>query len=135
LTALVLLSGLAAGTCHVLGASREDTEAGVAAAVRAGGERDAIYTAVLWQPDWYPHALPFRYRAPGVHDGDMDIREPAAIPAGDAPGGDRPVIVVTRKTDPEKYALHALWAPILRGRRLAQTLSVDDATRVYVFEP
>lgn len=132
LTALVLFSGLMAGTCHVLGASREDTEAGVAAAVRAGAGRDAIYTAVLWQPDWYPHTLPFRYR--GVHEADLDVREPGEIPAGDAPGGERPVIVVTRKTDPERFALRALWAPILRGRRLVETIPVDEATRVYVFE-
>src|SRR5262245_65002882 len=76
LTALVLLAGLAAGACHVLGASRENTEAGVDAAIRAGGDRNALYTAILWQPDWYPHALPFRYRAPGVHAADLDVREP-----------------------------------------------------------
>lgn len=134
LNAIVLLSAMAAGSCHVLGASRENTEAGVVAAIDAGRDRNAIYTAVLWQPDWYPHALPFRYRAPGVHDSDMDIREPQEIPAGDAPDGDRPVIVVTRKTEPEGYALRSLWAPIRRGRRLAETIHVDAATRVYVFE-
>lgn len=134
-TALVLLSALAAGTCHVLGASREDTEAGVVAAVRAGLGRDALYTAVLWQPDWYPHTLPFRFRAPGVHDGDLDVREPEEIPPGDAPGGERTVIVVTRRTEPERYAFRELWAPILRERRLAQTLEIDAVTRVYVFEP
>jgi hypothetical protein len=133
-TALVLLAGLTAGACHALGASREDTEAGVVAAVQAGRDRNALYTAVLWQPDWYPHALPFRYRAPGVHDADMDVREPAEIPPGDAPGGERDVIVVTRRTEPERHAFRELWVPILQGRHLAETLQIDAVTRVYVFE-
>jgi len=133
-TALVLLASLAAGASHALGASREDTEAGVVAAVSAGRDRNALYTAVLWQPDWYPHTLPFRFRAPGVHDAELDVREPAEVPPGDAPGGERDVIVVTRRTEPERYALRELWAPILRGRHLAQILQVDAVTRVYVFE-
>lgn len=134
LTAIVLLSSLAAGTCHVSGASREDTEAGVVAALGAGKDRNAIYTAVLRQPYWYPHVLPLRYCARGVRDTDMDVREPHEIPAVDAPGGDRPVIVVTRKTEPEGDAFRSMWDSIRRGRRLVQTLRVDAATRVYVFE-
>lgn len=133
-TAIVLLAGMAAGACHVLGASRENTEAGVAAAVRAGRDRNALHTALLWQQDWYPHTLPYRYGAGGGRDAPLDIREPQEIPAGDAPGGDRPVIAVTRWTEPERYAFHELWAPIRQGRRLAQTIQVDAATRVYVFE-
>ena len=121
--------------CHALGAPRENTKEGVRAALRAGESRGALNTAVLWQPAFFPHALPFRYSLPAFHDSDVDFREPNEIPVGDAPGK-RAVVVVTSKTEPVgPRAYPGLWDSIRRGRRLADTLPIDAATRVYVYEP
>ena len=89
---------------------------------------------MLWQPEGYPHCLPYRYcGAPGL--AEIDLREPGEIPAGDAPGGERPIIVVTRSTNPEGFRSDpTLWNPIRQGRRIAEMLQIDPSTRVYVYE-
>ncbi|MFT4840295.1 MAG: hypothetical protein ACJA0V_000317 [Planctomycetota bacterium] len=132
---VVLLAGFVAGLCHAHGASREDIEAGVRAALSVGQGRDAVYSAVLMQPVHYPHVMPWKYSADAATTSGLDVREPYEVPAGNAPGGQRPVIVVTRKSDPEgPRAIKRLWGSILVGRQLVETLEIDSATRVYVFE-
>jgi hypothetical protein len=87
-----------------------------------GAPRGALYTALLWQPGWYPHALPYMAYAP-----DAGAIEPDQVPPG-APDG-RPVIVVARRRLP--YG----WEAIEAGRKLERTWQLDEATFVHLYVP
>lgn len=125
---------LLCGVCQVLGAPREDTEGGVRAALARGSTRDAIYTAVLWQPPWYPHTLPWTYSTGDLRGLPLDVREPHDVPDGDQ--SSRAVVVVTRKARPQGMHVQAgVWDSIRRHRRLVEIVVIDGSTRVYVYEP
>ena len=131
---LVIAAFLFAGIGQLRGESREDTERGVEVALQEGANRDAIYTAVLWQPAWYPHTLPWRFLDAEPRTGPVEVLEPTDVPPGDR--SDRPVVVVTRKARPRgEHVLAGVWDSIERGRRLVKAVAVDPATRVYVYEP
>ena len=54
----------------------------------------------------------------------------------EVPRDDRPVFVVTRKSEPEgRYLQEGLWDATAAGRRLDCVVEVDEATRVYVYVP
>ena len=80
---------------------------------------------MLWQPEWYPQCLPFRYCAPSA-----DFCEPKDVPPGSE---GREVIVVTRKSEHWSQPHH--WKAILVGRKMTAIHRIDGATRVYVFSP
>ena len=123
----LLVAGLAAGLCQSVGDSREDTEAGVRAALEVEAE-NPIYTAVLWQPPWYPHTTPWLY---GDLPAGLDVREPRDVPGGAA--AEQTVVVVTRRSRPEDGGQDELWGPIIRERELRDVVEIDDVTRVYVY--
>jgi hypothetical protein len=128
-TTALVLAGLASGTLHVSGNSRENMRGAVGTAVEAGEPIGAIYTAVLWQPLWYPHALPFQVYAPGVA-----TCEPGEVPP--AIGGERrPVVVVTRDVAVKgDRSMPGAWGTIRKGRHIVRDLWVDQTIRVVVFE-
>lgn len=125
----LLVTSLATGTCHVLGEARENMRGAVGTAVEIGRPIGAIYTAVLWQPTWYPHALPYEIYAPGVESCEPDEVPPAVD------GEKRPVVVITRHVSlTGDMSMPVEWLSIRKGRRIAQNLWIDQAMRVVVFE-
>jgi len=125
----LLLASLASGTCHVLGASRENMRGAVGTAIEVGRPIGAIYTALLWQPTWYPHALPYQVYAPEVQS-----CEPEEVPPA-VDGERRPVVVVTRNVYlTGELSMPAKWLSIRKGRKLSQDLWIDHTIRVAVFE-
>ena len=128
-TTLVTLS-LVTGVCHVLGEARENVRGAVGVAVEAGRPIGAIYTAVLWQPTWYPHALPFEYYAP-----DVQRFEPNDVPPA-VDGERRPVVAITRQVSLTGDAsMPEAWLSIRKGRRITRDVWIDHEIRVVVFEP
>ncbi|MFN0006587.1 MAG: hypothetical protein ACKVXR_01665 [Planctomycetota bacterium] len=126
----LVLASLASGSCHVLGQSRENMRGAVGTAIELGRPVGAIYTAVLWQPTWYPHALPFEFYAP-----EVERFEPTQVPpAGD--GEKRPVVVITRHVSLSgKMGMPEEWKSIRKGRRVTKTVWIDQSIGVVVFEP
>lgn len=126
----LVLASLASGTCHVLGESRENIRGAVGTAIEIGRPIGAIYTAILWQPTWYPHALPFEVYAP-----EVERFEPTEIPPA-GPGERRPVVVITRHVSLSgKMGMPEKWLSIRKGRRVGETVWIDQAIGVVVFEP
>ena len=134
--ALILSAAFAAGTGHVMGKAREDVRTGVQTALEIGNALQAengqspIYTAVLKQPPYFPNKILFQVYAPGVK-----AMEPKDVPPGWAEGGDRPVIVFSRKVSPEMNGPDRdYWHDIQNGRKLKDNgVRVDAATSVFVF--
>jgi hypothetical protein len=127
---LLLAASLAIGVSHVLGASRENMRGAVETAVKTGREEGAILTAILWQPPWYPHALPYLVYAPGV-----EACEPQDVPPAGA-AERRPVVVITRNVAfAGENSLPIEWRTIREGRRFARSLWIDNSIEVAVFEP
>lgn len=123
----LVLSCLVMGTSHALGASREDTRAGVRSALREGGP-EALYTCVLWQPPWYSDRLPLQVYAPLAAS-----CEPKEVPRATDSGGARRVVVTTRFPTWGKDP--ARWSTIRAGRELVKTVQVDHVTWVHVLDP
>lgn len=126
----LVLASLAGGICHVLGESRENMRGAVGTAIEIGRPIGAIYTAVLWQPTWYPHALPFEVYAP-----EVESLEPEQIPPA-GPAERRPVVVITRHVSLSgKMSMPKEWRSIREGRRVAESVWIDQSIGVVVFEP
>ncbi|MCB9882524.1 MAG: hypothetical protein H6834_12100 [Planctomycetes bacterium] len=140
LAGALLVCAAAAGVSYASGPSREDLDSGLRVAHALDPDGDAIFTAALWQPFWYPHAMPYDYpKFAG------DVREPWDVPAaGDT---DRPVILITRtitldgaRTLPQ--AMQTLVGDELverplhlrDGRTVTQHVRIDHAIHVYRFE-
>lgn len=125
----LLVASLATGTCHVLGNARENMRGAVGTAVEVGRPIGAIYTAILWQPTWYPHALPFQVYAP-----EVESCEPSEVPPA-VDGERRPVVVITRQVSlTGETSMPVEWLSIRKGRRIARNLRIDQSIRVVVFE-
>jgi hypothetical protein len=123
LAAVLVASSAVLGLGHELGRSREDLRAAVKLALEESDRRGALRTAMLWQPEWYPHLLPFMAYAP-----DAGAIPPKEIPRADGPDA-KPVIVVSRRKLPYD------WEAIEGGRYLARTWQIDAATFVFLYEP
>jgi hypothetical protein len=127
--AALLVASLATGVCHVLGKPRENMRGAVGTAVEVGRPIGAIYTAVLWQPTWYPHALPYQIYAP-----DVPSCEPSEVPPAEN-GEKRPVVVITRQVSlTGEMSMPMEWMSIRKGRRVSQNLWIDQGIRVVVYE-
>lgn len=127
---LLLATSLTVGIYHVIGKPREDMRAAVEFAARMGRDEGTIFTAILWQPTWYPHVIPYDAYAP-----DLDAREPRTVPP--AEGAERrPVVVITRSVvvDEEK-SISAEWASIRKGRKLVRFVDISSSIKVLRFEP
>lgn len=128
-SALVLAS-LALGTCHVLGESRENMRGAVGSALEIGRPIGAMYTAVLWQPTWYPHALPFEVYAP-----EVESYEPKEIPPA-GPAERRPVVAITRHVSLSgMMSMPEEWRTIRQGRRVVDTVWIDQSIGLIVLVP
>jgi len=126
----LVLASLATGICHVLGESRENIRGAVGTAIELGHPIGAIYTAVLWQPTWYPHALPFDVYAP-----EVEPVEPTEVPPAEN-GERRPVVVITRHVSLSgKMGMPEKWVSIRKGRRVTNSVWIDQSIGVIVFEP
>jgi hypothetical protein len=128
LTGVLLAASLATAVCHVLGQGRENVRGAVGTAVEIGRPIGALYTAVLWQPSWYPHALPYQVYAPEVAS-----LEPTEVPPA-VDGERRPVVVITRDVAlVGDRSMPDSWVSIRKGRRVEQNLWIDQSMRVVVF--
>jgi hypothetical protein len=125
----LVLASLATGVCHVLGESRENMRGAVGTALEIGRPIGAIYTAVLWQPTWYPHALPFEAYAP-----EVESCEPTEVPPADA-SERRPVVVITRHVSLSgRMGMPEEWLSIRKGRRVVDTVWIDPSIGLVVLE-
>lgn len=131
--ALVLFTAVAAllamGSGHAYGKPREDLRAGVAKIRELLDDGPAITTSILRQPHWYHNRSIYLAYAP-----DLETIEPEDVPP---PGPDVPsrVLVVTRNASPNHPGSRKeLWASVSKGRELVETIIVDRATVVFVYD-
>jgi hypothetical protein len=120
---------IVAGLGHVAGRPRENIARGVAAALAKAHEKDAVVTAILRQPAHYSHLLPFTVFAPGAA-----ALDPRDIPPATTAGARRVVVLARTSAPDDPRAARDLWDPLLAGRKVGETLRIDDAISVYVLE-
>jgi len=130
---LVLMATVAAlllmGAGHAYGKSREDLRAGVAKIRELLDAGPAVTTSILRQPDWYHHRSIYL-----AYARDLTTVEPTDVPP---PGDDVPskVLVVTRNASPNQPGSPPeVWAAVSKGRKLVETIVVDRATVVFVYD-
>jgi hypothetical protein len=127
--AAALAGALALGVAQAGGSSTEDMRLAVATAraqgsALSGAGREPIYTALLSQPSFFEHKLPYLAYAP-----ELGAVEPDEAGAAD-PG--RPLVVVRRGAI---ELAHPAWEPMLRGRRVELVVPIDAYLSVYVLGP
>lgn len=115
------------GMIHVNGNPRENLREGVAATLKLASEKNAVYTAVLSQPDHYDSLMPFRIYAP----------DSTPLSHADAKRlSDRPVVVLTRSLRGSLHERRAIVSHYIGGKRtlLART-AIDRSITVLLFSP
>jgi hypothetical protein len=125
---VLLVASATAGLGQALGAPREDLRGAVRLAVEKATASDAWLTAVLWQPEGYAHTTLFRVYAP-----EANVVEPQEVPGVLEEGGQRPVVIVTRKAPDTGFTNWPEWSPIQQGRKRIDATHLGEGISVYVW--
>jgi hypothetical protein len=128
--AVLLAASATAGLGQALGAPREDLRGAVRLALEKAAASDAWITAVMWQPSFYARTTLFEVYAP-----EARFLEPGSVPSVLEEGGERPVVIVTRRAPDTGFTNWADWGPLQRGRKRIEATHFDGGVSVFVWGP